>query len=78
MQGTCIQSQSGVMRTRLNSPESYARAALAVALMAACASTASSAHAVGKADKLKIVCTTTMIADLARQLAGEAVETHDA
>ncbi len=62
------------MRTRLNSSESYARAALAVALVAACASMASTVRAVSKADKLKIVCTTTMIADLARHLAGEAAE----
>lgn len=62
------------MKTRLDPSKSYARAALAAALMASCASTASTARAVGKADKLKIVCTTTMIADLARQLAGEAAD----
>ena len=62
------------MRTRHNSSESYARAALAGALVAACASTAGTVRAVSKTDKLKIICTTTMIADLARHLAGEAAE----
>ena len=50
---------------------------MVVALEAKCASKTRAAHTVGKADKLTIAYATAMIADLARQVAGEAVEKHD-
>ena len=50
------------------------RAAVRLAFAATLFATVSAARADARAGKLQVVCTTTMIADLARQLVGEAAE----